>query len=118
MLDVASGEGYGTALLAQVAGSAVGVEIDPDTVTAARAEFQRPNLRYEQGDARALPVPDDSIDVVVSFETLEHLAEHDVFLSELRRVLRLDGLLIISTPDRDAYSPQSVRRPTLIMFWN
>ena len=108
VLDVASGEGYGTALLAQIARSAVGIEIDADTVTAARAEFQRPNLRYEQGDARALPLPDDSIDVVVSFETLEHLAEHDVFLSELRRVLRPDGLLIISTPDRDTYSSLGV----------
>jgi O-antigen biosynthesis protein len=105
VLDVASGEGYGTALLAQVARSAVGIEIDADTVTAARAEFRHPNLRYEQGDARALPLPNASIDVAVSFETLEHLAEQDVFLSELHRVLRPDGLLIISTPDRDIYSP-------------
>jgi SAM-dependent methyltransferase len=105
VLDVASGEGYGTALLAQVARSAVGIEIDADTVTAARAEFRHPNLRYEQGDARALPLQNASIDVAVSFETLEHLAEQDVFLSELHRVLRPDGLLIISTPDRDIYSP-------------
>ncbi|QDM28179.1 methyltransferase domain-containing protein [Tardiphaga sp. vice304] len=105
ILDVAAGEGYGTALLAQVAVSAVGIEIDQDAVDAARAEFVRPNLRYEQGDARKLNIPDASIDVAVSFETLEHLAEQDTFLSELRRVLRDDGLLIISTPDRDIYSP-------------
>jgi len=105
VLDVAAGEGYGTALLAQVARSAVGVEIDEAAVTAARSEFQRPNLRFELGDARTLPLPDDSVDVAVTFETLEHLAEHDVFLAELRRVLRPGGLLIISTPDRDAYSP-------------
>ena len=104
VLDVASGEGYGTALLAQVARSTVGVEIDPAAVAAARTEFVRPNLRYEEGDARALPLPDASIDVAVSFETLEHMLEHDVFLSELHRVLRPDGLLIISTPDRDVYS--------------
>jgi GT2 family glycosyltransferase/SAM-dependent methyltransferase/glycosyltransferase involved in cell wall biosynthesis len=108
VLDVAAGEGYGTALLAQVARSAVGIEIDADTVTAARTEFPRPNLRYEQGDARALPLADASIDVAVSFETLEHLAEQDVFLAELRRVLRPGGLLIMSTPDRDAYSPVGV----------
>ena len=105
VLDVAAGEGYGTALLAQVARSAVGVEIDAAAVDAARAEFSRPNLRFEQGDARSLPLSDASIDVAVSFETLEHLAEQDVFLSELHRVLRPEGLLIISTPDRDAYSP-------------
>ncbi len=105
VLDVASGEGYGTALLAQVARSVIGIEIDADVVRAAQAEFDRPNLRFEQGDARALPLPDACIDVAVSFETLEHLAEQDVFLRELTRVLRPGGLLLISTPDRDAYSP-------------
>jgi GT2 family glycosyltransferase/SAM-dependent methyltransferase len=108
VVDVASGEGYGTALLAQVAKSAIGIEIDPETVVAARAEFQHSNLRYEQGDVRKIPLADGSVDVAVSFETLEHIKEQDVFLSELRRVLRPDGLLIISTPDRDIYSPINV----------
>ncbi|WP_051356372.1 class I SAM-dependent methyltransferase [Azorhizobium doebereinerae] len=105
VIDVAAGEGYGSALLSQVARSVVGVEIDAETVAAARREFARPNLRYEQGDARAIPLPDASVDVAVSFETLEHIAEHDQFLSELHRVLRPGGLLIISTPDKDIYSP-------------
>ena len=105
VLDVAAGEGYGTALLAQVAASAVGIEIDAESVAAARVEFARPNLRFEQGDARSLPLGDASVDVAVSFETLEHLAEQHEFLSELRRVLRPGGLLVMSTPDRDIYSP-------------
>ena len=108
VLDCASGEGYGAALLSQVARSVVGVEIDMATVEAARAEFASPNLSFSQGDARAIPLPDASIDVAVSFETLEHLVEQDQFLAELRRVLRPDGLLIISTPDRDIYSPLGV----------
>jgi GT2 family glycosyltransferase/SAM-dependent methyltransferase/glycosyltransferase involved in cell wall biosynthesis len=106
--DVAAGEGYGSALISQVARSVVGIEIDPDTVAAAQREFRRPNLRYLQGDARALPLDDCSIDVAVSFETLEHLAEQDLFLKELHRVLRPQGLLIISTPDRDIYSPLGI----------
>lgn len=105
VLDVASGEGYGTALLSQVARTATGIEIDAQVVSAAREEFSRPNLRYEQGDARLLPLQDSSVDVVVSFETLEHLSEQKQFLKEVRRVLKPGGLLIISTPDRDAYSP-------------
>jgi GT2 family glycosyltransferase/ubiquinone/menaquinone biosynthesis C-methylase UbiE/glycosyltransferase involved in cell wall biosynthesis len=105
VLDCASGEGYGAALLAQVARSVVGVEIDHESVEAARAEFPHPNLSFQQGDARALPLPDASVDVAVSFETLEHLFEQEQFLSELRRVLRPGGLLVISTPDRDIYSP-------------
>lgn len=104
VLDIAAGEGYGSAILAQVARSVVGVEIDPAVVVAANAEFVRPNLRYIQGDARAIPLPDGSIDVAVSFETFEHFGEHELFLAELRRVLRPNGLVIISTPDRDIYS--------------
>jgi SAM-dependent methyltransferase len=105
VLDVASGEGYGTAMLAQVAKSAIGVEIADDAVAHATSSYQRANLTYLQGDARSIPVADASRDVVVSFETIEHFAEQQQFLNEVRRVLRPGGLFIVSTPDRDNYSP-------------
>jgi SAM-dependent methyltransferase len=105
VVDVASGEGYGTALLAQVARSAIGVEIASDAVAHATTSYADENLRFIQGDARALPLPDASCDVVVSFETIEHFAEQQRFLEEVRRVLRPGGLFVVSTPDRDNYSP-------------
>ncbi|MBN8943046.1 MAG: glycosyltransferase [Rhizobiales bacterium] len=104
VLDIAAGEGYGSALLAQVANSVIGVEIDAAAVEAARRDFPRSNLRFVQGDARAIPMADASVDVAVSFETYEHIAAQETFLKELRRVLRPGGVLIISTPDRDLYS--------------
>jgi SAM-dependent methyltransferase len=107
VLDVASGEGYGSAQLAQVACSVVGVEYSETTVRSAATNFQRPNLRYVQGDARSLPLADACVDAVVSFETIEHFDGQEAFLSEIHRVLRPDGHLIISTPDRDIYSPSS-----------
>ena len=105
VLDVASGEGYGTALLAQVARSATGVEIAADAVTHATNSYTRANLNFLRGDARALPLQNASCDVVVSFETIEHFAEQRQFLEEVHRVLRPGGLLVVSTPDRDNYSP-------------
>ncbi len=44
------------------------------------------------------------MDIVVSFETLEHVADQDRFLTEVRRVLRPRGWFIVSTPERDVYS--------------
>ena len=105
ILDVASGEGYGTALLAQVARNAVGVDISFDAVLHATGAYRADNLSFVRGDARDLPLPDASRDVIVSFETVEHIAEQQRFLEEVRRILRPDGLLVVSTPDRDNYSP-------------
>jgi SAM-dependent methyltransferase len=92
-------------LLAQVATSVIGIEIAEDAVTHASSSYERPNLKFLQGDAREMPIPDGSADIVVSFETIEHISGADRFLAEVRRVLRTDGLLIVSTPDRDNYSP-------------
>jgi SAM-dependent methyltransferase len=105
VLDISSGEGYGTALLAQTALAATGVEISYEAVAHAAQAYRSPNLRFCQGDARSIPVGDASVDVVVSFETIEHFYEHDMFLAEVRRVLRPGGMFIVSSPDRDVYSP-------------
>jgi len=105
VLDVASGEGYGSAFIAQTARSVVGVELDSEAVRHARAAYAAENLRFVEGDARRLPLPDACVDVVVSFETIEHFYEHDEFLTEVRRVLRPGGRFLVSSPERDVYSP-------------
>jgi SAM-dependent methyltransferase len=105
VLDVAAGEGYGTALLAQVARSVVGVEVSAEAVAHAAKAYRGPNFRFLKGDARCLPLDDASVDAVVSFETIEHFYEHDQFLAEVRRVLRPGGRFIVSSPERDVYSP-------------
>jgi SAM-dependent methyltransferase len=107
VLDVASGEGYGSALLAQVARSVTGVEHSAPTTCIAAANFPRPNLRFLPGDARALPLADAAFDAVVSFETIEHFDRQAEFVREVRRVLRPDGIFIVSTPEREIYSPLS-----------
>lgn len=104
VLDIACGEGYGSNLLAQCAGSVVGVDVAPEAIAHAAGKYRRENLRYVHGTATAVPLPNHAVDLVVSFETIEHLREHDEMLLELRRVLRPGGRLIISSPDRRFYS--------------
>ena len=103
VLDVACGEGYGSFLMADIADIVFGVDISDETVRHASSLYSKPNLKFSQGSATNLAFPDDSFDVVVSFETIEHLAEQEEMLAEIRRVLRPNGILIISSPNRPIY---------------
>lgn len=104
VLDIACGEGYGSALLANSARSVMGVDISPAAVAHAQGAYTKPNLQYQVGSAAAIPMPDACVDIAVSFETVEHLTQQTEMLSELRRVLKPNGLLIISSPNKKVYS--------------
>jgi len=109
VLDVACGSGVGTSFLQEAGAlSALGLDIDPAAVAYAKERYK--NCRFAQCDATNLILPDGCVDVVVSFETLEHISDQRKFLNECRRVLRPGGLLICSTPNR-ALSRWSPRNP-------
>jgi lipopolysaccharide biosynthesis protein/2-polyprenyl-3-methyl-5-hydroxy-6-metoxy-1,4-benzoquinol methylase len=107
VLDIASGEGFGSEILSRQAKSVVGVDIAQEAVAHAANCYVRSNLRFLHGSALDIPLPDRSVDVIVSFETIEHLAEHDAMMTELKRVLRTDGCLIISSPNKLVYTDRS-----------
>lgn len=104
VLDIACGEGYGSAILARVAYKVTGVDIVQVSVLHAKAKYQAENLEFKIGSCAAIPLADDSVDIVVSFETIEHHDQHEAMMREIKRVLRLDGALIISSPDKLEYS--------------
>ena len=107
VLDVACGEGYGASLLAKKAKSVIGVDISSDAVKHANQTYKQKNLEFIEASATKLPLPDLSFDVVVSFETIEHLFEQEQMLDEIFRVLKPNGCLIISSPNRAIYSEES-----------
>jgi len=104
VLDIACGEGYGSHLLAGAAAKVIGMDLSSEAVEHAKSKYQAPNLSFQSGDATATGLESDSIDIIVCFETLEHLSEQEQMLIEFRRVLRPDGVLIVSTPDKRVYS--------------
>src|SRR5262249_32625208 len=105
VLDIACGEGYGSALLARHAARVTGADIAPAAIAHARARYARcANLEFREADCAALPFADGSFDVVVSFETLEHIRAQEAFLGEIRRVLRPGGFVAISCPNKAEYS--------------
>jgi ubiquinone/menaquinone biosynthesis C-methylase UbiE len=101
ILNVACGEGYGSALLAPRGDVVVcGLDRSSEAVAAASKRFDAPNLRFHVGDAYRTPFDEGEFSSVVSIETIEHLTDHDRFLTEIRRVLSRDGVLILSSPDK------------------
>jgi SAM-dependent methyltransferase len=105
VLDVACGEGYGSALMARSALSVTGVDIAPAAIAHARKAYaSRGNVEFVESSCTKLPFDSASFDCVVSFETLEHIAEQAEFVAEVRRVLKPDGVFIVSTPNKTEYS--------------
>lgn len=104
VLDIASGEGYGSYMLSSVANSVIGVDISEEAILFASQKYKSDNLKFIKGEACNIPLEDCSIDIVVSFETIEHINNHQRMLEEIKRVLRKDGVLIISSPDKREYT--------------
>lgn len=103
--DVACGEGYGSALLARHALQVTGIDVSPEAVAHARAAYAgAPGLAFEQASCIALPLADASIDLFVSFETLEHIHEQGAFVDEIARVLAPGGVLLLSCPNKVEYT--------------
>lgn len=109
VLDIACGEGYGSALLARSAAHVTGVDIDKESVNSAKRKYNIPNLSFIEGSVEKIPSEDHVFDTVVCFETLEHVAIHEILLKEITRVLKPGGLVIISTPDRKNYTEKTGR---------
>jgi len=101
-LDAACGSGYGAAFLAEKVRSVVGVDVNQNAIDHANARYGKSNLTFQCADLqRELPFSDESFDAITSFETLEHLGKQEEMLNEFHRVLKRNGVLVISTPDRN-----------------
>ncbi len=107
VLDLASGEGYGTSILASGAQSVLGLDIDKDSVLHASETYQAPNVAFQLGDMLDLSALEDgSFDLVVCFEALEHVEDHKGLLDGVTRILRPGGTFVVSTPDRLTYTEE------------
>ena len=105
VLDIACGEGYGSALLARSAGHVTGVDVSTQAIEhAKRAYAGLGNVEFKVGSCTAIPIADASVDVAISFETVEHIREQEEFMAELARVLKPDGVVVLSCPNKAEYT--------------
>jgi len=107
VLDLACGEGYGPYMLSKEAKRVVAIDIDEQTINHARSEYSSDNLEFIQGSVLEIPIRGKrKFDVITCFEGIEHVAEHDKLLSEVKRLLKDDGLFIVSTPNKTTYTDE------------
>ncbi|MBK8540581.1 MAG: class I SAM-dependent methyltransferase [Ardenticatenia bacterium] len=103
VLDCACGSGYGSAFLRQTLKCRVqGVDVDHSTIAYAQKRYSQyhPHLIFSQGDAADLGLfRSDSVQAIVSIETIEHVLDDVAAIVEFRRVLAQGGALFITTPD-------------------
>jgi 2-polyprenyl-3-methyl-5-hydroxy-6-metoxy-1,4-benzoquinol methylase len=99
VLDIACGSGYGSYMLAKEGNAAevIGCDLSPDSIRYAKHKYKNPQLEYFIADAEKY-IRDSYFDVVVSFETIEHLNNYEVFLTNIQTSLSSDGLFFVSTP--------------------
>ena len=109
VLDAACGSGYGSYEISKHAKSVIGIDISDESINYAIKNYKSENLNFEVASVTNLPFLDNSFDVVVSFETIEHISEEAqiLFLKQIKNVLKDDGYFVISTPDKLNYSDKS-----------
>jgi SAM-dependent methyltransferase len=114
VLDAGCGEGYGLAMLADAGATrVVGVDLEPPVVAHARATYGRsgvhggPRVEVHEAELMSLPLADGEVDLVVSFQVIEHLHDIPGYLRSLRRVTRPGGEVWIATPNRLTFTPGS-----------
>ena len=109
VLDLGCGVGYGTAVLERYGKpqieKVVGFDVNSEALRFGRENYPQTTGDYLLSDASRLPFKDNSFDSVVSLECIEHVREPEAVLGEIRRVLKVGGPLVLSTPNRRIASP-------------
>jgi SAM-dependent methyltransferase len=102
VLDLGCGTGYGTAELGRRASEAVGVDVAPEAIAYASANYRA--AKFIASPATDTPFSDQSFDLVTSFELIEHLPDWRPLVAEAKRVLHPTGMFVVSTPNKLYYA--------------
>lgn len=123
VLDVASGEGYGTYVLGKTASRALGLDLHVGAVQDAQKNYGSSTTSFIQGDLLNAPqvLKGEKFDVVCCFQTIEHVENHDSFIDSLRAVTKPGGIILVSTPNTDvfhSFNPYHVHEVDLVEITN
>jgi SAM-dependent methyltransferase len=109
VLDMACGEGYGSAVLARSAAAVVGLDANPEAHEHARLRYEQPGLSFARGLVETYGEP-DSFDAVVFLQTIEHVHDPRAVLAHFRSLLRPGGVAYVSTPNLLTLAPAGAEK--------
>lgn len=104
VLDFACGSGFGSNIIAAAAkkelSEVIAIDIDPESIKYAKSKYYHPLVKFQLEDAVDPTLPErlGQFDLIVSFETIEHIAEEELFMTNIYHLLKPGGTLVISTP--------------------
>ncbi len=104
VLDIACGSGYGTKLISNKANKVYGIDVDPNAIVYAKKHYAAKNIEYISGDGVSIPLKNNSVDIVICYETIEHIEKYEKFMTEINRILKKSGQLLLSTPNEIEYA--------------
>ncbi len=99
-LEIGSTEGFGTSKIAEKVRMVIAVDKDKETIEHASAKNKQQNVKFKVADGTNLPFNDESFDLVVSLQVIEHIEDDHKYLQEIKRVLKPKGLFFCSTPNK------------------
>ncbi|MGV0961461.1 MAG: methyltransferase domain-containing protein [Limnohabitans sp.] len=99
VLDLGCNGGHGTIILGSVCKEITGVDVSPTAIATAKSRHESDKVKFLLVDGLTLPFPDHSFDLITSFQVIEHLGDYEMYFSEIKRVLKSEGLLLITTPN-------------------
>lgn len=99
VLDLGCSDGYGSFLIAKKSKETIALDVDENTIESARKKYNMANLKFVLGSALSLKW-NNKFDIVVSFQVIEHLSDVELYLREIKKVLKKGGTFIVSTPNR------------------
>jgi len=114
VLDAGCGTGYGTNHLSKTARQAIGIDVSREAITYCRKNYARDNTDFVQMDATNMGFWNNVFDAICSFQVVEHIRDYDRYLSQMKRILKPCGILVISTPNKKTFNPYG--KPTSFHF--
>ncbi|AXV40953.1 bifunctional 2-polyprenyl-6-hydroxyphenol methylase/3-demethylubiquinol 3-O-methyltransferase UbiG [Methanobacterium sp. BAmetb5] len=102
VLEIGCGNGYGTYNIAEYAKNIKAIDMSPENIAYCKDQYPKENIDYIVANGKKLPFKENSFDLVISFQVIEHLNTQDVnqYLKEVKRVLNKEGKFIVSTPNK------------------